>query len=306
MLVALLANVSPEIQALLSDPEMMALLHKAYAKPRAKADDKPKSPKVKAPKLGKAKEANDLSYIVAPPSNPPNYRSARNSASATAESFLLALREAGLRNMPSERTGLISRVVDPSAQHRDETYAIALFQGLTNEAHGVQLDRAISRAQYLTRTSMPETLNEYRSSAEHSARWSCSGYVSGMPDYLGKVFADLEGRERAATFELSTVIHLNDSRQNDAIEYEALMGRLAGKDPPLWGVISERPDMLPVFVACATERLAQVRVDLGGLLSSEGVYDWDAVEMAHKVIASRGAPTFVESLQLLGDMAKSN
>jgi hypothetical protein len=314
---------APDFFDFVNDPAILAELHKAYAKPtdeeskrHAKDAKSPRAPK--APKAETADEekssAREIVVIVSPPGETyaalgdPGYLARtrttgalpRFGAAVSAACFLRALRAAGKREVTDEVTGLVNTVFDESAYRFDAKEAITAFLGWTNEALGVQLDRATLHARFLRAPKGALSLG-YRSPEAHTARASATGFVAGLPNTTRKVLADLAARERAATAEMIDVGNVVSARDNgNPAEYERALTRFAREEPGIAGILRARPDFLDTAYDLAAARLAEVRADMGELSSEADIL------RAGEIISRRGMPTFEEQIALMNTTPKSN
>jgi len=286
--------MSDSLFDLISDPAILAAINAAYS--QTAPIQKHKATHVSVPKIKKEKEQKrkpsyDVTYIIPPPVGPQDHAA-----------FLAALREAGYCEVISDITGLIQRVHDPIKERQDQRDAIALYQGWTDEALGTQLDRAVCHARF---SLLPKGESySHRSSEQHAAKWSVEGFVSGLPNAMNKVLADLAARERTCVEELSNMTVLAEAASTDPITYERRLASLAKDDPGVAALIKQRPELLPTLVKLAEARLAEVQADLDSMYSEDGSVSVETIERAHRVLSERGMPTFQEAISMLGTKPK--
>lgn len=289
------------------DPAILALVNEAYAKPIApkkeKGEAKPRAPKGEKPQKSAKEKAEPIKWLIAAPSTMQDSRS-----------FLLAIRESGVRLVERENpiTGAIGLVpvFDPILARSDEKFAVALFQGWTDEPHGTQLDRAVLHAHHLSAFGAPQVRlsgpidHAAHNPERHAASRSVEGYIAGMPNATQKVLADLAGRERAAVTEVATMTALFEAAGREPITFEKRLLELAkdeldsgDKNMRVSAIIRQRPEVLKTLLAIAEQRLDEIRLDLealyGGDLSPE------AINRAHQALLGRGMPTFEEQVVLM-------
>lgn len=301
-------NTIPSLFAGLDlDPATLAALHNAYAAPAQKSEEKGKTPKApKAPKEkgeGK-KEKEPIKWIVAGTASDPLF------PQQDPILFLSALRDAGYREVEvtNEVTGEVStkRVHDPIVRRFDEKFAVALFNGWSNEPHGTQLDRATLHARFLCADQGAVWADDmgYRSPIRHSAVQSAAGFIAGMPNATQKVLGDLAGRERVCVEEVATMTALYESSEGvDPITYERRLLKLAKDEPSLAAMIKQRPALVKPMYVVALQRLETLREDLAALYG--GDFSAEAIERAHAALLGRGMPTFEEELSLMNTTPKN-
>lgn len=285
------------------DPATLAALHNAYAAPAQKSEEKGKGDKPKAPRTPREKgegkkEKEPIKWLVAGTASDPKL------PQQDPILFLTALRDGGKRESVNEVTGQVVMVHDPIAQRLDEKFAVALFNGWSNEPHGTQLDRATLHARFLTEPKGTVWEFPHRSPETHSARWSAAGFIAGMPNATQKVLGDLAGRERVCVEEVATMTALYESCDGaDPITFERRLLKLAKDEPSLAAMIKQRPELIKPMYVVALQRLEHLREDLAGLYN--GDLSAEAIERAHRCLLGRGMPTFEEELSLLNTTPKN-
>lgn len=336
------ATVSPApavsfLSSLVLSPEVAALLTASYGKGATPISaEKPATSKLAKAKRAKGeksekKPSTDIVWIVKPASNAKGQPIPQDGAL-----FLFAMRAAGIRYVEkvNDATGEVRQVpiYDAKLHRSDAQYAVALFQGWTNEPWGTQVDRARAHAKFslgdsdaiirpcaaatpfgarwivVGRTPRPrgDTALPHRSAEAHSARWTAEGWVKGMPDAFTKINADLEARERLAVHEFSLMSTLHDlagkSRAKARADYEQIMLRLAKHDPGLHAIVEAHPNLLATMVAIAEQRLETVRRDIETFDFSDPA----AVEKRYASLNMRGMPVLAEELSLMHQFSKTN
>lgn len=300
-----------------TDASFLAELDAAFAKPSPiegeKSSRKGKGKGSLRERDGEAKKKNEGFKILI-----------QATGSLTATSFLVALREAGLRPIldeageprVSEVTGEVLMHCDPSAEREDQKLALIGFAGWTNEAHGTQLDRAVNHARFSLLPkrgiSLPHRSWEKR---QAKASISAAGFVSGLPHFAEKMLQDLAARERLAVEELATASALVDCLGKpatetsapidaDPVRFERMLTKMTQDDEQLVAAIrgtKNLPKLLNMMVVCAEGALVQIREDIDSLDGSNLTVE--AIDRCHRVLAARGAPLLVERIALQGEMA---
>lgn len=301
-----MTQINDTFASFIKDPALLAALHKAYAAPTPKSEDKPKAPK--APRAKGEKKAKEpvapIKWVIG------DDLTLHAQTADVAGYFLTALCRAGLVKVTNDR-GVTVEVYDPIKGRADQKFAVALFAGWTDEPHGTQLDRAVLHARFLC-TEQGNVWAEdmgYRSPIRRHAAWSVEGYIAGMPNALRKILADVAGRERTATEEYITMTRLVEC-QSDPIEFEKRLLTLAEDEPNLAAMIRNPPapfetraHLLDTLETLADARLDELQHDLAALYS--GDLSADAIERAHAALVGRGAPTFEEGIVLMGTTPKN-
>lgn len=306
-------NSSSFFQDLLQDPATLDRLAVAYGKPEV-----PLAPIVTSsvsvqgntalisPAQRKAiKSASKKASSGAPSTLP----SLPETGSVDATQFLALLRNAGMR--PSAANPKVM-VRDELAARQDQRSAVGAFVGFNwQEPLGTQLDRATLKARHQIAKSaqkpekQAETF-EHRSPMAHVIKWSVSGFVAGLPNAIGKMLADLAGRERLAVDEVTMFSNLRDSVvQGDKDLFFKLISKLEKSNPSLVDNLRQQKDvrlMLAQLHALAETRLLAIREDIAGLDSENPTPE--QIERAHAAMLRRGCKTYHEEMTLIGETPK--
>lgn len=315
-----------DIEKFLAGGEEYRAVMAAYAKPSPKSEEKssrttavntaasalitPKAPKgSKGPKAQKEEKAPPIVQLAP-------------KGDLSAKGFITALRTAGIRqatdldgNLRYMSNGCPLMVCDPIAQRADEQTAVTGFIGWTSEPHGTQLDRATLRSRYDLAIkpirALGQEIRMYRDAGKHTASWSVSGFVAGLPNATAKLLQDLGARERLAVEELSAAHHLLVAlAEKDAKRFETVLTRVEKDDPIFAQVVRSHADQwtfLSFVETLAQARLEAIRADIDSL-DGENLSP-ERVEAAHQAMLNRGAVqgmTLMEEYTILADKPKAD
>lgn len=322
------------LSALVLTDDVAALIARSYGKGAAPISaEKPAVSKLAKAKKekGESKKSTEIKWLYLAPK-------AAKRPEPTAEQFLVALRGAGYTLVPQTNpiTGeiIVSRVFDEKLYRFESMFAVAIYQGWTNEPWGTQIDRAELHARAVAGTRTPILRLDHRAVADrpspfaarwsvvgytptpkggialphrsaerHNARWTAEGWTAGAPDAFAKIQSDLDARERLAVSEVATLNALLDmsGKTSEKAAYGRRLDALAKEDPGLAALVKHHPDLLGTMLTIAEQRLATVRADLEGFNFSDPA----AVETRYASLSMRGLPTLAEGLSLMNQFAKN-